>query len=86
MIKVEKQGDYPTYVSSKFKMPKALEDMPPEKIENVYQRAQYIAQIFVHGDSLQNELVAIVVPDVETVGAWAKKNSIAVIQRHGFRR
>ena len=36
MIKVEKQGDYPTYVSSKFKMPKALEDMPPEKIENVY--------------------------------------------------
>ena len=36
MIKVEKQGDYPTYVSSKFKMPKALEDMSPEKIENVY--------------------------------------------------
>ena len=36
MIKVEKQGDYPTYVSSKFKMPKALEDMSSEKIEKVY--------------------------------------------------
>ena len=53
------------------------EYVAPEKIENVYQRAQYVAQIFVHGDSLQNELVAVVVPDVETVGAWAKKNGVA---------
>jgi long-chain acyl-CoA synthetase len=53
------------------------EYVAPEKIENVYQRAQYVAQIFVHGESLQNELVAIVIPDVETVGSWAKKNNIA---------
>jgi len=36
MIKVEKQGDYPTYVSSKYKLPKAIEDMTPEKMEKVY--------------------------------------------------
>jgi hypothetical protein len=36
IIKVEKQGDYPTYVSSKFTMPKAIESLDDSKIDNVY--------------------------------------------------
>ena len=36
-----------------------------EKVENVLGRASLIAQIFVHGDSTQNSIVAIVVPDEE---------------------
>ncbi|NWR63071.1 ACSL1 ligase, partial [Bucorvus abyssinicus] len=49
------------------------EYIAPEKIENVYLRCEAIAQVFVHGESLQAFLVAIVVPDPETLGIWAKK-------------
>jgi hypothetical protein len=35
-IKVEKQGDYPTYVTSKFSPPKAIEGMTDEKVEEIY--------------------------------------------------
>jgi long-subunit acyl-CoA synthetase (AMP-forming) len=52
------------------------EYVAPEKLENVYTKSEYIAQSFVHGDSLQSELVAVIVPEAETVIAWAKKNSI----------
>jgi hypothetical protein len=36
VIKVEKQGDYPTYVSSKFTMPKAVEGLNEDKIDTIY--------------------------------------------------
>lgn len=39
VIKVEKQGDYPTYVSSKFSMPKAVEGLDDSKIETIYNSA-----------------------------------------------
>jgi hypothetical protein len=35
-IKVEKQGDYPTYVSSKFSPPKAIEGMTDAKAQGIY--------------------------------------------------
>jgi long-chain acyl-CoA synthetase len=34
-----------------------------EKIENIYSTAPIIGQIYVHGDSLQSYLLAVVVPD-----------------------
>ena len=41
------------------------EYIAPEKLENVYGQSAFISQIYVHGDSLQSYLVAIVVPDQE---------------------
>lgn len=34
-----------------------------EKIENAYSASTIIAQLYVHGDSLQDHLLGIVVPD-----------------------
>nr|XP_033799325.1 long-chain-fatty-acid--CoA ligase 1 isoform X2 [Geotrypetes seraphini] len=52
------------------------EYIAPEKIENVYLRSEPVAQIFVHGDSLQASLVGIVIPDPEVLPIWAKKKKI----------
>ncbi|XP_070109275.1 long-chain-fatty-acid--CoA ligase 1 isoform X2 [Equus przewalskii] len=49
------------------------EYIAPEKIENIYLRSEPVAQVFVHGESLQAFLIAIVVPDAETIGHWARK-------------
>ena len=48
--------------------------MAPEKLENIYAKINQIAQIYVHGDSLRSELVAIVVPEVDEFVPWAKNH------------
>uniref|UniRef100_A0A3P9IFL6 Long-chain-fatty-acid--CoA ligase n=1 Tax=Oryzias latipes TaxID=8090 RepID=A0A3P9IFL6_ORYLA len=49
------------------------EYIAPEKIETVYNRSDPVAQIFVHGESLQACLVGIVVPDPDFLPIWAQK-------------
>uniref|UniRef100_A0A665UJV5 Arachidonate--CoA ligase n=1 Tax=Echeneis naucrates TaxID=173247 RepID=A0A665UJV5_ECHNA len=48
------------------------EYIAPEKIENVYAMSEAVAQVFVHGDSLQAYLVAVVVPNSDSLSGWAK--------------
>ena len=48
------------------------EYVAPEKIEIVYARSSFVAQVFVHGESLKSVVVAVVVPDEAKVRAWAK--------------
>eukprot|EP00158_Paraphelidium_tribonemae_P005874 Partr_v1_DN27569_c0_g1_i2_m30384 putative Acyl-CoA synthetase long-chain family member len=50
------------------------EYVAPEKLETVYQKCPFVMQAFVHGDSLQSELVAIIVPEPEKCIQWADKN------------
>ncbi|KAI8389388.1 hypothetical protein BD560DRAFT_344284 [Blakeslea trispora] len=45
------------------------EYIAPEKIENVYAKESVVSQIYLHGDSLQSELVAIIVPDPDNLNA-----------------
>lgn len=45
-IKVEQQGDYPTYVSSKFMMPKAVEGLDKSKIDDVYKNIYDLESVF----------------------------------------
>lgn len=52
------------------------EYIAPEKIENAYIKSQYVAQIFVHGESLKSCVVAVVVPDVENVKFYAAEHQI----------
>ncbi|XP_067909007.1 long-chain-fatty-acid--CoA ligase 5 isoform X1 [Heterodontus francisci] len=47
------------------------EYIAPERIENIYIHSAPVAQLFVHGDSLQSYLVAIVVPDPEVLPQFA---------------
>ncbi|MEY6333235.1 hypothetical protein WJF42_23505, partial [Salmonella enterica subsp. enterica serovar Corvallis] len=49
------------------------EYIAPEKIENIYTRSDAVVQAFVHGDSLQACLVAVVVPDPDFLCSWAKR-------------
>lgn len=49
----------------------------PEYIEGVYKQSKFVANSFVYGDSKQNYLVAVVVPNMENLIAWAQKNNLA---------
>ena len=52
------------------------EYVAPEKIENVLIESTYVEQIFVHGDSLQNYLIAIIVPNKSKVTEFLNKIGI----------
>ena len=47
------------------------EYVAPEKIEMIYQQSLFVGQVFVHGDSLETTLIAVVVPDDSVAARWA---------------
>jgi long-chain acyl-CoA synthetase len=44
-----------------------------EYLETIYLKSRFVAQVFVYGDSLRSCLVGVVVPDVDVLLPWAKK-------------
>lgn len=51
--------------------------MAAEHIEAQYIKCIYVQQVFLYGDSLKAELVAVVVPDPDALAKWAKDNNHA---------
>jgi long-chain acyl-CoA synthetase len=49
------------------------EYISPERLENIYLSHPGIAAVFVHGDSMQTCLVAIIGVDPEPFAGWASK-------------
>jgi len=47
-----------------------------KKIEQILIQSTVVAQVYVHGDSLKSSLVAIVVPDVETIDGWVTSRGV----------
>ena len=52
------------------------EYVAPEKIENIYVRSKYVAQVFVYGNSYKSSIVGIIVPEEPTLLEWAARNNI----------
>lgn len=84
-IKVEKQGDYPTYVSTKFALPKEIEGLAPSDYESVYSGIHDL-ETYVSSKSY-NELVEMLkehyhcsvdVAEEETAPAPVAKTPVAV--------
>ncbi|RUO96781.1 hypothetical protein BC936DRAFT_141465, partial [Jimgerdemannia flammicorona] len=49
------------------------EYIAPEKIEGIYQKHELVSMAFVHGDSLQSTIVAVIHPDKDALQKWAAK-------------
>lgn len=58
------------------------EYVAPERVENVLCTSQYIQQAFVHGNSLENCTVAIIIPDEEALRAWIEEKDILTDVSH----
>jgi long-chain acyl-CoA synthetase len=52
------------------------EYIAPEKLENIYVQCPSVMQIFVHGDSHQHYILAIIHPNWENVKPWAHKKGL----------
>jgi long-chain acyl-CoA synthetase len=60
------------------------EYVAPEKIENIVIQSLLIGQAFVHGDSLQTYLVAVIVPDEEAVRKLLEDSGETVLAKASF--
>lgn len=46
------------------------------ELENVFGKSQYIGQIWIYGNSFHTTLVAVVVPEHDTIMPWCQHNGI----------
>merc|ERR1712146_98631 len=53
------------------------EYVAPEHLENIFVHHPLIAMIWVYGDSLQSNLVAVVHPDQSALESWAKEANVS---------
>ena len=58
-----------------FKLSQA-EYISPEKLENIYNKSPFIAQIFIDGNSLRSYIVGVIVPNEDYCKMWATKNNL----------
>lgn len=57
------------------------EYIAPEKLEARAQSSNFVAQAFIEGNSLKHQLVAVIVPDEDTLVPWAKESGIDFKQK-----
>jgi long-chain acyl-CoA synthetase len=51
------------------------EYIAPTKLESVYGRSKYVGQLCIYGDSIHDYIIAIIIPNRETVLQWLKENN-----------
>lgn len=52
------------------------EYISPEKIESIYSRSRFVAQIFIYGESIKSCLVGIIVPEPDVLLVWSRDKNI----------
>lgn len=55
------------------------EYISPERVEAVLTKSPYIAQAYLHGDSLKSSTVAIIVPDQAALMLWLRRHQISEV-------
>lgn len=56
------------------------EYVSPEALEQEYNKAKLVGQIFVYGNSLHSTLLAAVVPDVVAAKAWGESHGLSTLE------
>lgn len=77
IIKVEKQGDYPTYVSSKFTLPKAVEGLDDSKVDTIYNNAIDLTSVLPVKSF--DEIQSLLAEHFYCTGESAEKSTSSVI-------
>eukprot|EP00045_Choanoeca_perplexa_P008245 m.75981 g.75981 ORF g.75981 m.75981 type:complete len:670 (-) comp14416_c0_seq1:115-2124(-) len=47
-----------------------------EELEGIFKKIKWVGQIWIYGDSFHTTLVAVIVPDPETIMPWCKEHGI----------
>ena len=51
--------------------------MAAEELEGIFSKIKFVGQLWVYGDSYHMTLVAVIVPDPETIMPWCRENGIS---------
>ena len=52
------------------------EYVAPDREEQIYMYSPYVAQVFVHGDSLKSCVIGVIVPNQKEIQDWATRRGI----------